>query len=132
MKSCNLLGQKNHATSCDKKITQPLGTKEDDATSLKKNKKNLPSGDKKNYATSRGKKIDATSWDKKTSRKPLGTKNDATPRGKKNHATSQDKKSGNHLEQKITHPLRTKKNHATPGTIKNRTLNRSNWVKINP
>ena len=65
-KSRNIWGEKNHATSQEKKSRKLSG------------QKNIT----KNHATS---------WDKKITQ-PLGTKKITEPWDKKNHATSQDKK----------------------------------------
>ena len=85
-KFCNLLGEKNHATSWNKKIMQPLG-----------GKKTL---------NLLGKKKNTTSQDKKKSLNLSKQKNHATSQDKKNHANSQDKI-------KITQHFGTKNNSAT-------------------
>ena len=140
IKPCNLLGQKNHATTQDtkimqslrikkKKITHPLETTKKSRNLFGQKKILQPIGPKKipqslcikiNCATSQDKEKSCillgltnleTSQDNKTM-KPLGTK--------KNHATSWDKK--------IMHPLWTtkksrnllgQKNHATSWDKKN-------------
>ena len=66
--SRNLSGGKNHAISRDKKITHPLGTKKNQATSQDKNHAN--SQDKKNHETYQ---------DKKKVIQPLGTKKITQP-----------------------------------------------------
>ena len=84
--TCNLLGQKNHATSWDKKVTQP------------------PNRTKKSCNILGHKKM-----------QPLGIKKIMQPLGTtKNHATSLDKtKLTQPLWKKITQPLGTQKNQAT-------------------
>ena len=123
-KSRNLSGQKNHATSLDKKNTEHLGTqtnyatfedKKNHATSWdKKKSRNL--NRQKNHTNFRDKKNPATSWNKKKSRNLLG---------QKNHATSQDKT--------ITQPLGPKKNNATSRDGQPEKSRKSeevgNWIK---
>ena len=58
--TCNLSGQKNHATSLGKKITQPFGIKKNHATSW----------DKKIKQPLRTKQNHTTSWEKNP--QPLG------------------------------------------------------------
>ena len=98
------MGPKKHATSRDKKITQPLGTK----------KIMQPFGTKTTQATC---------WDKKI-KQPSGTQKSCNLLRQKNHATSQNKTKNytnfcdkkDHATfgmKKIMKPIRKKKNHAT-------------------
>ena len=125
-KSCNISGQKNaiiwdkksYATSRDKKITKPLGTKRNYITSL----------DKNNCATSRDKKIMQLLGGKKITQpletnkitQPLRTKKSQNLWDNQNHATSWNKK-------KITlsiGPIASKLVHRAP--------NCSKWHQICP
>ena len=90
----NLLGQKNHATSRDQKIVQPLGTKQSRNILGQRKSRNLLR--QKNDTTLRDKKIT----------QPLGTKKRLhNLSGQKNHPLSRDHK-------KIMQPLGTTKNRA--------------------
>ena len=116
------MGQKNHATSWDKKKLRNLSGQKKCATYWDKTKQAI-SGDLEKSCNLLGQKNDATSCDKKMTQ-PLGTKNLKIMQllsTKKHHATSWDniKKSCNLLGQKklrnllrqkkITQPFWTKK-----------------------
>ena len=143
-KSRNLSGQKQLCNLSEpKKITQPLGGKNNATSHDNKKPRNL-SG-QKNHTTSRdkkkkssnlpGPKNHATSWGPKKSSNILGQTNSATSQEEKNHATSQDKK----ISCKIIQPLWTKKIMQLLGTIGpiasklvHKALNVSKWHQICP
>ena len=90
-KSHTLSGQKrNHATSLDKTVTQPLKTKKK-LHNLFGPKKSHNLLEQKKIMQSLGGKNQATAPDKKIMQ-PLGTENLASSGTKKIHTTSQDKK----------------------------------------
>ena len=105
------MDKNNHATSRDKKITQPLKTNKNHATIWGK-RNNALFWDKNNHATPwKRKKSQATTRDKKKSHNLLG-------QNKSRNLSGQNKKPATSRDKKIIQPLRTQKNQATSGDKK--------------